>query len=253
MKKNLINNKLNQEIYGLHSVLAALENPKRKHLTLYILNKYKDFSKKYANKVSNISILSSKDMFKLFGNENSNQGIVLISNHLHQKNFEEIFINSKKIENSIVVILDQVTDPNNIGSIMRSCALFNCKTIIVSKNNSPDLTPSLTKSASGAVELINYLKVTNLNRTLKTLKKLGYWIYGLDNSSNSSVKITDMPKKSVIVLGSEGKGIRDLIKKECDALISLPSNPNLNYSIDSLNVSNACAIALYEHFKKFNL
>ena len=83
------------------------------------------------------------------------------------------FLREKKSD--VIIILDHVNDQSNIGSIMRSCALFNCKTIIVSKNNSPDLTPSLTKSASGAVELINYLKVTNLNRTLKTLKKLGYF------------------------------------------------------------------------------
>ena len=88
---------------------------------------------------------------------------------------------------------------------------------------------------------------------MQHLKKLGYWIYGLDSSLETNKKEIDLPKKCVLVLGSENKGIRKINKKECDKLIILPSQPNKNYGIDSLNVSNACAIALYEHYKKYNL
>ena len=92
----------------------------------------------------------------------------------------------------------------------------------------------------------------NLKRSLQYLKKLGYWIYGLDNNSNQNNTQIDFPKKCVLVLGSEGRGIREINKKECDNLFALPSQPNKSYGIDSLNVSTACAIALYEHFKKYN-
>ena len=135
---------------------------------------------------------------------------------------------------------------------MRSCALFNCKTIIVSKDNAPNITPTISKSSSGAIEVINYVKVVNLKRSLQKLKKIGYWIYGLDNNVKSISEPLDLPKKCVLVFGSEGKGIRELIKKECDFIISLDSKPNKAFQIDSLNVSNACAITLYEHFKKHN-
>ena len=191
-------------------------------------------------------------MSKLFGNESLTQGIVLRSSPLIKKEFEIIFEKSKLTDNSVVVVLDQITDPHNIGSIMRSCALLNCNTIIVSKDNSPDITPALSKSSSGAVEVINYIKVVNLKRSLQKLKQLGYWVYGLDNNIKKNSKSLDLPKKCVLVFGSEGKGIRELVKKECDFLVSLNTQPNKKFGIDSLNVSNACAIALYEHFKKYN-
>jgi len=245
-----------QEIYGFHSVLAALKNSQRKHFTLCILKKYKELFKKYTKVISKINILTNKEMSKLFGNEIVTQGIVLKCSPLPKTNFEKILIDSKSSETSIVVVLDQVTDPQNIGSIMRTCALFKCKSIIVAKDHSPDITSALSKSASGAVEIVNYVKVVNIKRSLQQLKKMGYWIYGLDNNSdlnNKQNKQLDLPKKCVLVLGSEGKGIREINKKECDSIIKLPFQANTTYSIDSLNVSIACAIALYEHFKKHNL
>jgi len=242
-----------QDIYGFHSVLAALQNTKRKHFGLYIIEKYIDLSKKYSIRIGKTKILSNKEMSKLFGNESVTQGIVLKSSPLPVINFEKICIDSQSNEASIIVVLDQVTDPNNIGSIMRSCALFKCKSIILPKDHAPDITPALSKAASGAVEMVNYVKVVNLKRSLQYLKKLGYWIYGLDNNVNQNNKQIDLPKKCVLVVGSEGKGIRKNNKKECDNIIALPSQPNKSYAIDSLNVSSACAIALYEHFKKYNL
>ena len=242
-----------QEIYGFHSVSAALKNSERKHFGLFIIEKYKDLFKKYSIRIGKIKILTNKEMSKLFGNESVTQGIVLKSSPLPIINFEKICIDSQSYETSIIVVLDQVTDPNNIGSIMRSCALFQCKSIILPKDHAPDITPALSKAASGAVEMVNYVKVVNLKRSLQYLKKLGYWIYGLDNNANQKNKQIDLPKKCVLVVGSEGKGIREINKKECDNLIALPSQSNKSYAIDSLNVSSACAIALYEHFKKHNL
>ncbi|MDC3131674.1 RNA methyltransferase, partial [Pelagibacteraceae bacterium] len=132
---------------------------------------------------------------------------------------------------------------------MRSCALFDCKGIIVSKDNAPDLTASLFKAASGAAELVNYFKVTNIKRSLSELKSHGYWIYGFDSSTNTESK-RNYSKKSVLVFGSEGKGIRELVKKQCDEILKLDIKSNLEFQIDSLNVSNATAIALHEFYNR---
>ena len=151
-----------QEIYGFHSVMAALQNPKRVHCCIFILEKYKNFLKKYSSIIPKIITLSNKEMSKLIDNESLTHGIVLKSYKIIGKNFNDILFESKNKTNSIIIVLDQVTDPQNIGSIMRSCALFNCETIIVSKNHSPDITVSMSKAASGALEIINYVKIVNL-------------------------------------------------------------------------------------------
>ena len=134
----------------------------------------------------------------------------------------------------------------------RSCILFNCKSVIVSKDNAPDITPSIAKAASGALEVVNYVKVTNLSNTIRKFKKNNFWVCGLDINNHNFNNNFDIPKKCLLVLGSEGKGLRKLTKKECDRIISIPMNPNQIFQIDSLNISNACSIALYEHFKKNN-
>ena len=118
---------------------------------------------------------------------------------------------------------------------MRSCALFNCKGIIIAKDNAPDLTPSLYKAASGAAEIVNYFKVTNLTRSIYELKKYGYWAYGFDSNNSRISEDINFAKKSILVFGSESKGMRDLVKKECDEIIQLQMQKNTHYQIDSLN------------------
>ena len=98
--------------------------------------------------------------------------------------------------------------------------------------------------------MVHYFKVTNLKRSISELKKSGYWAYGFDSTKDSNSVTINFSKKAILVFGSEGKGIRDLIKKECDEIIKLQMQQNAHYKIDSLNVSNACSIALFEHYKK---
>jgi len=246
--KNHNKSSKNQVIYGIHSVNAALLNKKRIHSEL-ILNENVSFPvEKFKSKIKKIRFLDQKQFKKLYGNEQSTQGIVLITEEFFRPTLDEFLqIESKKTK-SIILVLDQITDPQNIGSIMRSCALFDCKGIIVSKDNSPELTPSLLKAASGAAELVNYFKVTNIRRSLLELKKKGYWIYGFESSSDGKSDL-NFEKKSVLVFGSEGKGIRDLIKKECDIFVKLKTQDVSQFQIDSLNVSNATSIALHEFYK----
>tara|TARA_B100000427_G_scaffold305385_1_gene291369 strand:- start:388 stop:1161 length:774 start_codon:yes stop_codon:yes gene_type:complete len=253
-KKKKANNKVFAQIFGTHSVIAALQNPKRIHRKLYIVkNQDKILTDNIKKIVPEIIKLNNQEMFKIFGNEKNHQGIVLETSDLQQPSLDKLIEESKKKKSDVIIILDQVTDPNNIGSIMRSCALFNCKSIIVSNYNSPEITSSMVKAASGALELVNYISVVNLSRTMIKFKKNDYWIYGFENNEkNNQNNKLEFPKKIVLVFGSEGKGLRNLIKKECDEIISIPINAQMKYKIDSLNVSNACTIALYEHFKKNN-
>ena len=246
------NNKSFSEIFGSHAVYAALHNPERIHKKLFVSQNQRENLDKNINKlVPEINELHSKEMFKMFGNDSTHQGIVLRTSKLIQPNLEKILLESKDLKSDIVVMLDQITDPHNIGSIMRSCSLFNCNSIIVSNDNAPDITATMAKAASGALETVNYISVVNLSRAIIQFKKNNYWIYGLDsNEKLRDNKNLDLPSKCLLVFGSEGKGMRNLTKKECDQLISIPIKKNIDYNIDSLNVANACSIALYEHFKK---
>ena len=238
-----------QIIYGLHAVRAALLNSKRAHEELYITENNKQIGENLRSKIQKITILDQKDFKKLHGEIKSNQGIALRTNDFERPSLQQFIKNENSKDKSVLLALDQITDPQNIGSIMRSCALFNCTGVIVAKDNAPDLTASLYKAASGAAEVVNYFKVTNLKRSISELKKYGYWAYGFDSSNDSKSENFNFSKKAILVFGSEGKGMRDLVKKECDEIIKLKMQKNSDYMIDSLNVSNAASIALYEFFK----
>ena len=253
MSKNKPQKSLNtrkiQIIHGMHAVRAALLNTKRVHLELYITENNHEFASNYKSTIKKITILNQKEFKNLYGGEKSTQGIVLKTNDFERPSLQQFVKNEDVNDKSVLLALDQITDPQNIGSIMRSCALFNCKGIILAKDNAPDLTPSLYKAASGAAEIVNYFRVTNLKRSISELKKYGYWAYGFDSSEDSKSSNINFTKKSILVFGSEGKGMRDLVKKECDEIIKINMHQNKHYQIDSLNVSNAATIALYEFFK----
>ena len=246
--KNNPKNKEFIEIYGFHAVKAALKNNNRKHQKLTITKRNKDnLDNKLLDKLNHIIELPIQEINKFYGNENTHQGIILKTTRLVQPNLEDIINNSNK-EKEIIVMLDRVCDPNNIGSIMRSCALFNCKSIVLPKDNAPVITPAIAKAASGALEIVNYVQVTNISRTIETLKKNKFWAIGLDNNENKFHSKFKIPKKCLLILGSEGVGLRDLTKKNCDEIQTIPIVSNSKFGIESLNVSNACTVALYEHF-----
>ena len=246
--KNQDKIKKNQVIYGFHSVIAALLNKKRVHNELILQENMSFPLEKYKSRIKKIKFLNQKTFKKLYGSQQTTQGVVLITEEIPIPSFEDFLRIESKKSKSVILVLDQITDPQNIGSIMRSCALFNCNGIVVSKDNSPELTPSLLKAASGAAELVCYFKVINLRRSILEFKKNGYWIYGFDSSGNSKSDLK-FEKKSVLVFGSEGKGLRHLIKKECDIFVKLNIENISKFQIDSLNVSNAASIALHEFYK----
>ena len=239
-------------IFGYHSVRAALNNPSRRAKKLILTkNQYDAIGDQYLAKVEEVKIITKSEFNRIYNKEENNQGIALEAYNLETKSLNFLLNETKNKKSSIIIMLDQIQDPQNIGSIIRSASLFNCNTIITSKDHSPDLSSSIIKSASGGVEIINYLKETNLVRCINEIKKYGFWVVGLDSGANDTINKFKMPKKCLLVVGSEHSGIRKLIKENCDHLISIQTKVNKNFQIDSLNVSNATSIALYEHFNLF--
>ena len=147
-----------------------------------------------------------------------------------------------KFSASTIVILDGVTDPHNIGAILRSMAAFDSQALIVTDKNAPSETAAMAKAASGALDIVPLIRITNLARALEQLKQAGFWIVGMEGTAEKSLRELDIPKKIAIVMGSEGEGMRRLTLQSCDFLAKLPISPKM----ESLNVSNAAAIALYE-------
>ena len=251
--KNIKKSKDFVEIYGLHAVKAALNNKQRKHHELIIsLHNKHFFSKNIEQFVNKVTFLPNREFNKIYGNVTNHQGVILKTTNLKQPDLKEIIKKSNKKNKDVVIMLDHVTDPNNIGSILRSCALFDCQSLIVSKYNAPDITPSITKVASGSIEVVNYIRVTNLSQTIDKFKSNSFWVIGFDSTSNKTKNKFELPKKCLLIFGSEGKGLRRLTKKKCDQILKVPMNYKNEYEIDSLNVAHACTIALYEHFKADN-
>lgn len=145
-----------------------------------------------------------------------------------------------------ILMLDQVTDPHNVGAILRSSAAFGAAAVVVTANNAPPETAVMAKAACGALELVPLIHAGNLSQALELCKKAGYWCAGLDGEAKQALHETKLDAKTVLVLGAEGRGLRRLTAERCDLLVKLPISP----AMESLNVSNAAAVALYELYRK---
>ncbi len=240
--KKYNSNKDNRDFYmfGLHAVKAAIENPYRKKHELWI-------SKNARAKIFSSLKLPSIPIFNLEKSKNLpisedkvHQGAILKVSPLQQPS--DINELSQTNQPNLVVILDKVSDPQNVGAIIRSSIFFNCNAIINSLNGGSSENGSLLKAASGAFEQAHYIQVKNIVQTIIKLKKMSYFIIGLDE--NSADKVSSFKKGDsdiAIVFGAEGKGIRRLTKEHCDQLVSIDGN----HTFSSLNVSTAVGITLF--------
>ena len=177
----------------------------------------------------------------LVGQGAVHQGIVAKCDPLPNVDLKDFIQHVKDKEKCLIVILDQVMDPHNIGAIMRSAVAFNASAVIMPEAGAPNETGVLAKSASGATELIPLIRVSNLAHTMDLLKKAEFWCVGLDGYAKDFITDHKLPKKCVMILGAED-GMRRLTMENCDMVVKLP----MNSAIESLNVSNAAAVAMYE-------
>jgi 23S rRNA (guanosine2251-2'-O)-methyltransferase len=223
-------------IYGWHTVTAALRNPARPIRRLLATeNAARRLSEEGIARPAKLEIVRPSAIAERLLPDAVHQGLYLETDPLPAPAIEDL------PAKGVVLVLDQITDPHNVGAIFRSAAAFGASAIVTTQRHSPDATGALAKAASGALELVPLVNVQNLARALAALKHSGFLVVGLDSSGDSDLAALSLRAPLALVLGAEGKGLRQLTKATCDhvARIDLPG------AIKSLNVSNAAALALY--------
>lgn len=225
-------------LWGRHAVEAALLNPDRVHRKLWATREGVESLDGELPAGFIIEYASPADLARLVARDAPHQGLVLECNAL-----EDVYIEDVLSEDAArpLLILDSVTDPHNVGAILRSAAAFNAAAIITQDRHAPPESGTLAKSASGALEIVPWVRVVNLSRALDEIAEAGYWRIGLDGAGKVNLAEALPVGPVALVLGAEGEGMRHNIAQHCDALARLP----ISDAIESLNVSNAAAIALY--------
>jgi 23S rRNA (guanosine2251-2'-O)-methyltransferase len=240
MKPNNKNTKAHH-LFGKHAVLAALDNPARKHhrllLTLQSKKELGEFGK------IPVSIVESSYFSTILPPGSVHQGVALDTLPLEQMDLDDLLSDDPT---QPIVVLDQVTDPHNVGAILRSAAAFDAAAVVVTDRHAPQESGVMAKAASGAMETVPLITVGNLSQAIDKLKKSGYWIAGLTGDAKQAIAEAKLDAKTALVLGAEGDGMRRLTTERCDFLVKLPMSDKM----ESLNVSNAAAVALYELYRK---
>ncbi len=237
-------NKSSFFIVGKHAVIEALKNNKRKVLRLFLTEESKKTIHRESprqNLLKDIKVFfkTKKELDKYSKNEGIlHQGFVAEIEHFDNLDLKD-FIKNKK--NVTFVCLDEVTDPRNIGSIIRSAASFNINGLIVKERHFPKESKLMYKSASGCVEHLNIFEVSNINSTLKYLREKNYWVYGFDASSKKNFTEIEWNGNNILLFGSEGFGIKKHTEKYTDFFVRIEINEN----IESLNISNSASIVFH--------
>ncbi len=222
-------------IYGFHSVAAALNAPRRELIRLYATAAAAErLSAEIAARGLEIRIMAPEEISARSPRDAVHQGLLLEARPLAPIDIAEL------PANGLVLVLDQITDPHNVGAILRTGAAFAVDALVTTERHSPDFAGTLAKSASGGLEHVPICSVPNLARALGELGDMGYWRIGLDSEAAGPLTEGPLSRPLALVLGAEGKGLRRLTRERCDQLARL----DLPGAIKSLNVSNACAIAL---------
>ena len=241
-------NKSSFFIIGQHAVIEALKNPKRKVLRIFLTeeskkNIHRESQNHNLLKDVKVYFKNKKELDKYTGNEDIlHQGYVAEVEHLDNLIIKEFIKNKSDL---IFACLDEVTDPRNIGSIIRSAASFNLDGIIIKERHFPDESKLMYKSASGCIEHVNIFKVSNINTVLKFLREKNFWVYGFDAKSKKKFTAVEWKGNNILLFGSEGFGIKKHTEKYADFLVKIEINQN----IESLNISNSAAI-VFHHIMK---
>ena len=244
-------NKSSYLIVGQHAVIEALRNPKRKVLKVFLTeeskkNIHRKNPKKNVLEDVKVYFKSKKELDKYTSKDQiMHGGYIAEVEHLNQPDLKE-FIKGKN--NLTFVCIDEVTDPRNIGSLIRSAASFDIDGLIVKERQFPSDSKLMYKSASGCMEYLNIFEVSNINSTLKNLREKNFWVYGFDAKGEKNFTEIKWGGKNVLLFGSEGFGMREHTGKYTDFLVKI----NINENVESLNISNSAAIVFHHlsYFKK---
>ena len=239
-------------IYGIHPVWEALQAARRNFYEIYVAEEQK-ISKRLEKVIARTELLNipvkpikRSKLHAITGTE-LHQGIgAKVSPHPLAKLTDIVHENSMANARRLILLLDSVVDPHNLGALTRTAVCAGLDGIIIPKDRSAPLSPAVSKSSSGALEHARLVQVTNIVSTIKLLKQGGLWVVGLDRHAKESVYETDLTCALAIVIGGEDKGIRPLVKKNCDFLVSIPQRG----PIDALNASVAGAIVIYEAYRQ---
>ena len=234
-------------IAGRHAVTEALKNTNRKVLRVFLTEDSKkkiNMDSPNRNLLKDIKIFykTKKELDRMCSkDEISHQGLIAELEHLEKQDIKNFLISNEDKKNITFVALEEVTDPRNIGSIIRSAASFNLDGLIIKERSFPRESKLLYKSASGCTEYLNIFEVSNISSTLKYLKNQNFWICGFDNNSNKDFTAHDWNSNHVLLFGSEGYGLKHQTLKNSDFLLKIEINKN----IESLNISNSAAVVFH--------
>lgn len=232
------------QLYGLHAVEAALQNVNRVNTALHLTdNAERRIADAVAASGLDVQRVSPRDLDKRLGADTVHQGALLEAEPLAEPGLDEMIAAAG---DGPLVILDQVTDPHNVGAVLRSAAVFGASGLVMTRRNSPPLDGTLAKSASGALELVPVHLAANLSRTLSALIDGGLQVIGLEGTAQTALSAMPFDRPTAFVFGAEGKGLRQLTMETCSALCRIETADKLR----SLNVSNAAAVTLHTAFVK---
>jgi 23S rRNA (guanosine2251-2'-O)-methyltransferase len=224
-------------LWGKHAVAAALDNPERRVLRAWATREAAGLMR-FPKEVA-VTLAEAPDLGRLVPHDAPHQGVVVEVEPLEDVWLGDLL--TQVPERGVLLVLDQVTDPHNVGAILRSAAAFGAVGIVTQDRHSPPESGVVAKAASGALERVPWARVVNLARALEEIGEAGFWRIGLAGDAQTELKEALGPPRVALVLGAEGPGLRPNTREHCDALARLP----ISDAIESLNVSNAAAVALY--------
>ena len=223
--------------WGRHAVAAALDNPERRIVRMWLTREAAEFL--VPPKEIPVTYAEAADLARLVPGDAPHQGVVAEVERLEDMLLAELLDQAE--DGRPLLVLDQVTDPHNVGAILRSAAAFDALGIVTQDRHAPPESGALAKAASGALETVPWVRVVNLARALEEIAEAGFWRIGLTGDADTNLQEALGPARVALVLGAEGEGMRQNTAAHCDSLAKLP----ISGKMESLNVSNAAAIALY--------
>lgn len=245
-------------VIGKNPVLEILKSHPQELTKIILLkkvkpdNKLKSIVKQAEEKKISVIYLNYFDFKNYFDNktkeEGITQGVLGFIKDYQYKTLREITEENKKTENPLILLLDSITDPHNLGAIIRSAVCLGADGIVIPRHNSAEINHTVIKTSSGSVNYISIARETNLSNSILYLKNNGYWIAGTDMHNSKTIYKEDLKRPLALIIGSEGQGIRVSLKNQCDMLLKIP----MSGKIDSLNASVSAGVILYEIFRQKN-